>query len=246
MWSTFRGSRPTFITFVKYLSTFFLLLFLFFVFVLVCLPLISSCFMYPIVPKPPRFDLSSPARYRHILLSSLIFLISLCRLVLSLHAEKRQDYLAVPHSSLVPEPPCLAWREDQVNSICLSMTETATLIMSSVSTGRCNHLRHGTILSIWRNFWSALFTVTAFGGASAETCGTTVKFNPPFGEDTISKHGFTTAIKTRHLCITAMKVYENKSLEVRYEALCVDRHAFVFCFLDSAVPVWHLLMIPLV
>lgn len=160
----------------------------------------------------------------------------------------KETYLAVPHSSPVPEPPCLAWREDQVNSICLSMTETAILIMSSVSTGRCNHLRHGTILSVWRNFWSALFTVTAvlFGGASAATSGTTIKFNPPLGEDTISKHGVTTAIKTRHLCITAMKVYEEKSLEVRFEALCVDRRAFVFCSLDSAVPVWHLLIIPLV
>ena len=113
------------------------------------------------------------------------------------------------------------------------MTETAILIMSSVSTGRCNHLRHGTILSVWRNFWSALFTVTAvlFGGASAATSGTTIKFNPPLRKDTISKHGVTTVIKTRHLCITAMKVYEEKSLEVRYEALCVDRQAFFFLLL---------------
>ncbi|KAK7454115.1 hypothetical protein BaRGS_00039603, partial [Batillaria attramentaria] len=43
--------------------------------------------------------------------------------------------------------------------------------------------------------------------------GTTVKFNPPSGLDTMSKSGVTTSINTRHQCITAMKEYENKSLE---------------------------------
>ncbi|XP_035480315.2 nuclear pore complex protein Nup98-Nup96 isoform X3 [Scophthalmus maximus] len=43
--------------------------------------------------------------------------------------------------------------------------------------------------------------------------GTTVKFNPPTGSDTMVKAGVTTSINTKHQCITAMKEYENKSLE---------------------------------
>ncbi|XP_012673966.1 nuclear pore complex protein Nup98-Nup96 isoform X2 [Clupea harengus] len=43
--------------------------------------------------------------------------------------------------------------------------------------------------------------------------GTTVKFNPPTGSDTMVKGGVTTSINTKHQCITAMKEYENKSLE---------------------------------
>ncbi|XP_028322380.1 nuclear pore complex protein Nup98-Nup96 isoform X2 [Gouania willdenowi] len=43
--------------------------------------------------------------------------------------------------------------------------------------------------------------------------GTTVKFNPPSGSDTMVKAGVTTSINTKHQCITAMKEYENKSLE---------------------------------
>lgn len=59
------------------------------------------------------------------------------------------------------------------------------------------------------------FTVSVFGGATAgASSGTTIKFNPPSGQDTMSKSGVTTNINTRHQCITAMKEYENKSLEV--------------------------------
>lgn len=37
---------------------------------------------------------------------------------------------------------------------------------------------------------------------------------PPTGSDTMVKAGVTTSINTKHQCITAMKEYENKSLEV--------------------------------
>lgn len=37
---------------------------------------------------------------------------------------------------------------------------------------------------------------------------------PPTGNDTMVKAGVTTSINTKHQCITAMKEYENKSLEV--------------------------------
>ena len=42
-----------------------------------------------------------------------------------------------------------------------------------------------------------------------------VTFSPPSGQDTLLKNGVTTNINTLHQCITAMKEYENKSLEVR-------------------------------
>ncbi|XP_005161496.1 nuclear pore complex protein Nup98-Nup96 isoform X1 [Danio rerio] len=54
-----------------------------------------------------------------------------------------------------------------------------------------------------------------FGSSSftAAPPGTTIKFNPPTGSDTMVKGGVTTSINTKHQCITAMKEYENKSLE---------------------------------
>ncbi|XP_044077199.1 nuclear pore complex protein Nup98-Nup96 isoform X5 [Siniperca chuatsi] len=59
-------------------------------------------------------------------------------------------------------------------------------------------------------------TASLFGGSgfsAAQQPGTTVKFNPPTGSDTMVKAGVTTSINTKHQCITAMKEYENKSLE---------------------------------
>ncbi|XP_029457822.1 nuclear pore complex protein Nup98-Nup96 isoform X2 [Rhinatrema bivittatum] len=54
-----------------------------------------------------------------------------------------------------------------------------------------------------------------FGPASfaAIPTGTTIKFNPPTGTDTMVKAGVSTNISTKHQCITAMKEYESKSLE---------------------------------
>ncbi|XP_041657844.1 nuclear pore complex protein Nup98-Nup96 isoform X2 [Cheilinus undulatus] len=59
-------------------------------------------------------------------------------------------------------------------------------------------------------------TTSLFGGSgfsATQQPGTTVKFNPPTGSDTMVKAGVTTNINTKHQCITAMKEYENKSLE---------------------------------
>uniref|UniRef100_A0A3B5MTN0 Nuclear pore complex protein Nup98-Nup96 n=1 Tax=Xiphophorus couchianus TaxID=32473 RepID=A0A3B5MTN0_9TELE len=58
---------------------------------------------------------------------------------------------------------------------------------------------------------SSLFGGSGF--AANQQPGTTVKFNPPTGSDTMVKAGVTTSINTKHQCITAMKEYENKSLE---------------------------------
>uniref|UniRef100_A0A3B4AT94 Nuclear pore complex protein Nup98-Nup96 n=1 Tax=Periophthalmus magnuspinnatus TaxID=409849 RepID=A0A3B4AT94_9GOBI len=59
---------------------------------------------------------------------------------------------------------------------------------------------------------SSLFGGSGFN-ATAQQPGTTVKFNAPTGSDTMVKAGVTTSINTKHQCITAMKEYENKSLE---------------------------------
>nr|XP_046267298.1 nuclear pore complex protein Nup98-Nup96 isoform X3 [Scatophagus argus] len=81
----------------------------------------------------------------------------------------------------------------------------------------------GTSTSSGGLFGSTNTTSNPFGGAAslfggsgfsaAQQPGTTVKFNPPTGTDTMVKAGVTTSINTKHQCITAMKEYENKSLE---------------------------------
>ncbi|KAK7925328.1 hypothetical protein WMY93_007638 [Mugilogobius chulae] len=58
----------------------------------------------------------------------------------------------------------------------------------------------------------SLFGGSGFNAAQQQP-GTTVKFNAPTGNDTMVKAGVTTSINTKHQCITAMKEYENKSLE---------------------------------
>ncbi|XP_028276799.1 nuclear pore complex protein Nup98-Nup96 isoform X2 [Parambassis ranga] len=81
----------------------------------------------------------------------------------------------------------------------------------------------GTSTSSGGLFGSTNTTTNPFGGtnslfggsgfSAAQQPGTTVKFNPPTGSDTMVKAGVTTSINTKHQCITAMKEYENKSLE---------------------------------
>ncbi|XP_045080240.1 nuclear pore complex protein Nup98-Nup96-like isoform X4 [Coregonus clupeaformis] len=64
---------------------------------------------------------------------------------------------------------------------------------------------------------TSLFGASGFTQQAAQP-GTTVKFNPPTGSDTMVKGGVTASINTKHQCITAMKEYENKSLEeLRFE-----------------------------
>lgn len=52
--------------------------------------------------------------------------------------------------------------------------------------------------------------------ASGSTTGgtTAVKFQPPDGTDSMIKNGQSQTVKTKHYCITAMKQYETKCLEV--------------------------------
>ena len=45
------------------------------------------------------------------------------------------------------------------------------------------------------------------------TSGTTVKFAPVNGNDTMMKNNTSVNINTKHQCITVMKEYESKSLE---------------------------------
>ncbi|XP_077448682.1 nuclear pore complex protein Nup98-Nup96 isoform X1 [Stigmatopora argus] len=81
----------------------------------------------------------------------------------------------------------------------------------------------GTSTSTGGLFGSTNTTANPFGGATSlfggsgfsatQQPGTTVKFNAPTGNDTMVKGGVTTNINTKHQCITAMKEYENKSLE---------------------------------
>ncbi|KAJ8342308.1 hypothetical protein SKAU_G00322360 [Synaphobranchus kaupii] len=81
----------------------------------------------------------------------------------------------------------------------------------------------GTSTSSGGLFGTTNTSSNPFGGASASLFGasgftatqpgTALKFNPPTGSDTMVKGGVTTSINTKHQCITAMKEYENKSLE---------------------------------
>ncbi|XP_053703664.1 nuclear pore complex protein Nup98-Nup96 isoform X4 [Synchiropus splendidus] len=81
----------------------------------------------------------------------------------------------------------------------------------------------GTSTSTGGLFGSTNTTANPFGGTNSlfggsgfsatQQPGTTVKFNAPTGSDTMVKAGVTSSINTKHQCITAMKEYENKSLE---------------------------------
>lgn len=70
-------------------------------------------------------------------------------------------------------------------------------------------------------------TPTAFGQTTTTAStpvGTTVKFVPLNGTDTMLKNNVNTTINTRHQCITAMKEYEGKSMEeLRWEDYQANR-----------------------
>ncbi|GIY84618.1 hypothetical protein CDAR_169222 [Caerostris darwini] len=73
------------------------------------------------------------------------------------------------------------------------------------------------------NTGTSLFGTSGGFNATAQS-GTTIKFNPPTGTDTMMKGGVSTSIGTRHQCITCMKEYENKSLEeLRVEDYTANR-----------------------
>jgi nuclear pore complex protein Nup98-Nup96 len=67
-------------------------------------------------------------------------------------------------------------------------------------------------------------TAAAFGQQQSPV-GTTVKFNPPTGTDTMMKSdGQQQNINTQHQCITLMKEYTNKSIEeIRFEDYSAKR-----------------------
>ncbi|XP_071536079.1 nuclear pore complex protein Nup98-Nup96-like [Panulirus ornatus] len=63
-----------------------------------------------------------------------------------------------------------------------------------------------------------------FGATGAAPVGTTVKYEPIIGSDTMTRNGVSTNIKTRIEVISAMKDYENKSLEeLRVEDYLANR-----------------------
>uniref|UniRef100_A0A1I7VTA0 Nuclear pore complex protein Nup98-Nup96 n=1 Tax=Loa loa TaxID=7209 RepID=A0A1I7VTA0_LOALO len=76
----------------------------------------------------------------------------------------------------------------------------------------------GGTTSLFGSAQSAQQTGGVFGSASTIS-GTTVKFEPPTSTDTMLRNGTNQTISTKHMCITAMKQYENKSLE---ELRCDD------------------------
>ena len=57
--------------------------------------------------------------------------------------------------------------------------------------------------------------------------GTTVKFEPPTGTDTMIRNGTNQTINTKHMCVVAMKQYEGKSIEVGWALIFFLK--FTFC-----------------
>lgn len=68
---------------------------------------------------------------------------------------------------------------------------------------------------------NSMFGGSVFGASAPAVPGTTVKFNPPLSTDTMQKNGQKTQVNTKHVCITAMKEYQDKSQEVRLCRFCV-------------------------
>uniref|UniRef100_A0A0R3RH94 Nuclear pore complex protein Nup98-Nup96 n=1 Tax=Elaeophora elaphi TaxID=1147741 RepID=A0A0R3RH94_9BILA len=79
----------------------------------------------------------------------------------------------------------------------------------------------GGTTSLFGSTQSTQQTSGVFGSSfgTSTISGTTVKFEPPTSTDTMLRNGTNQTISTKHMCITAMKQYENKSLE---ELRCDD------------------------
>jgi len=72
-------------------------------------------------------------------------------------------------------------------------------------------------------YFTGTFGATSgFGAASAG--GTTIKFNPVTGTDTMVRNGVNQTINTRHQSITVMKEYDTKIFEeLRFEDYSANR-----------------------
>uniref|UniRef100_A0A1I8EGQ7 Nuclear pore complex protein Nup98-Nup96 n=1 Tax=Wuchereria bancrofti TaxID=6293 RepID=A0A1I8EGQ7_WUCBA len=79
----------------------------------------------------------------------------------------------------------------------------------------------GSTTSLFGSAQSTQQTGGVFGSGfgTSNISGTTLKFEPPTSTDTMLRNGTNQTISTKHMCITAMKQYENKSLE---ELRCED------------------------
>uniref|UniRef100_A0A914BXW0 Nuclear pore complex protein Nup98-Nup96 n=1 Tax=Acrobeloides nanus TaxID=290746 RepID=A0A914BXW0_9BILA len=70
----------------------------------------------------------------------------------------------------------------------------------------------------------SMFSTGGFGASTVS--GSTVKFDPVKGTDTMMRNNETKTISTKHMCMTAMKQYETKSLEeLRVEDYLANRKA---------------------
>lgn len=99
---------------------------------------------------------------------------------------------------------------------------------SSTSTfGRPQGSLFGTSTAPATSFGTGTFganTTPTFGASTSAPVGTTIKFQPVVGSDSIMRNGQSQNVNTRHICITAMKEYESKSLEeLRMEDYAANR-----------------------
>nr|CDS17585.1 nuclear pore complex protein Nup98 Nup96 [Echinococcus granulosus] len=58
-----------------------------------------------------------------------------------------------------------------------------------------------------------MFGGSVFGGVTTPIQGTSVKFNAPLVSDTVQKNGQKVPVNAKHMCISAMKEYIDKSIE---------------------------------
>ncbi|KAI1725279.1 nucleoporin autopeptidase domain-containing protein [Ditylenchus destructor] len=74
------------------------------------------------------------------------------------------------------------------------------------------------------NQQSSLFQSTSPFGSTPTVSGSTIKFDPLKSTDSMVRNNESRQINTKHMCITAMKQYENKSLEeLRVEDYIANR-----------------------